>query len=107
MFLEGAASFCVPGWLSWALSFMFMAFICYLLWDFWSRYYRIIQKIYPGLQGVNLLVIPMLRPFVIYSKAARSLPEYWRMWLPILMLLLSSIPIAAVLFLAHDYRCPT
>ena len=105
MAVEGAASFCVPGWLNWPLSLTFMAFICYLLWDFWSRYYEVIRKIRPDRHGASLLLTPMFRPFLIYSKAARSLPEYLRMWLPMLILPLSSIPIAVVLFLAYDYRC--
>ena len=107
MVVTPPTSFCIPSSIGMLLGVAIAAFFFYLMWDYLKRYYEVIRKIRPDLSGLSLLLTPMFRPFLIYGKEARALPEYKRMWRPILIQLASFIPIAFIFFTVFDYRCPS
>jgi len=100
------SSFCVPSFVATLLNGAFAAFFVYLIWDYFKRYFEVIRKLRPDLSGLQLLLTPMLQPFLIHGKEARALPEHRRMWRLVLILLAAFIPIALINFALVDYSCP-
>lgn len=101
-----STSFCVPSSIALLLNAVFAAALIYFMWDYFKRYYEVVGKLQPDVRGIQLFLTPMMRPFLIYSKAARALPEYRSMWRSVLFLLASFFPIALFNAAMVDYACP-
>jgi len=71
---------CLHPMISTVVFLMFFIFAFRMIWKYQQNVFAIIRKLDPSSEGLAAHWTLFTRPFLIYSKDARALPEYRRMW---------------------------
>ncbi len=71
---------CLHPIVSTAISLVFLILAMRMIWKYHQDLLAIVRKLDPSAEGAAAYWTIMTRPFLFYSKDARALPEYRRMW---------------------------
>lgn len=88
---------CLHPIISTAILLMFFILAFRMIWKYHQDLFAIIRKLDPSSEGTAAYWTLMTRPFLIYSKEARALPEFRQMWRHIGLFFLT-LPAMAITF---------
>lgn len=102
---SGADVLCLHPIVGAAIPLVFLVLAMRMIWKYHQDLLAIVRKLDPSSEGTAAYWTIMTRPFLFYSREARALPEYRRMWRHIALFFVIFLAMAITFFGLNTIAC--
>ncbi len=88
-----------------AIPLVFLILAMRMIWKYHQDLLAIVRKLDPSSEGAAAYWTIMTRPFLFYSREARALPEYRRMWRHIALFFVVFLAMVVTFFGLNTIAC--